>query len=84
MKTVEVNQTDSLWAEYTQTQEPIVITREGQPIAALVPVEGVDLETLSLSTNPEFWEIIDRSRQSQKQDGRIFLEEVRQELGLDD
>lgn len=84
MKTFEIKQTDSLWAEYTQTQEPIVLTREGQPVAALVPIEGVDIETLSLSTNPEFWEIIDRSRQSQKEGGRIFIEEVRQQLGLSD
>lgn len=84
MKKIEIKETDGLWAEYAQTQEVIVLTREGQPVAALVPIEGMDLETISLSTNPKFWEIIERSRKSQKEGGRIFLEEARQQLDLSD
>jgi antitoxin (DNA-binding transcriptional repressor) of toxin-antitoxin stability system len=84
MKTIEIKETDALWAEYAQTQELIVLTREGQPVAALVPIEGMDLETMSLSTNQKFWEIIERSRQSQKEGGRIFLEEARQQLDFSD
>ncbi|MCC5622435.1 hypothetical protein LC574_14355 [Nostoc sp. CHAB 5715] len=52
------------------------MTRNGQPIAALFSVEDIDLETLSLSINPKFISIIEKSRKSQKEEGRIFLEDM--------
>ncbi|MGK7905154.1 MAG: type II toxin-antitoxin system Phd/YefM family antitoxin [Hormoscilla sp.] len=82
MRKVEISEAEAPWAEYVQDREPIVLTRDGQPVAAVVPIEGIDLETLMVSMNPNFIDIIERSRQSQKEHGRIFLEEVRQELGI--
>ncbi|MUG98597.1 type II toxin-antitoxin system prevent-host-death family antitoxin [Scytonema sp. UIC 10036] len=40
MKTVEISESDAFWSEHAQSQEPIVLTRNGQPVAALVPIEG--------------------------------------------
>src|SRR5258708_6525053 len=37
---------------------PVVITDEGQPIAALVMLEGTDLDSVALSTDPEFLALI--------------------------
>ncbi len=34
------------------------------------------METFSLSMNPTFTKIIEQSRQSQKEEGRVFLEEI--------
>ncbi|MBC6421425.1 MAG: hypothetical protein GDA38_07590 [Hormoscilla sp. SP12CHS1] len=82
MRKVEISEAEAPWAEYVQDREPIVLTRDGQPVAAVVPIQGIDLETLMVSVNPNFIDIIQRSRQSQKEHGRIFLEDVRQELGI--
>jgi hypothetical protein len=42
----------------------------------LVPVENIDLETLSLSLNPKFASIVEQSRRSQEEAGQIFLEDI--------
>jgi PHD/YefM family antitoxin component YafN of YafNO toxin-antitoxin module len=77
MKTVEISEIASLLENYGDAEQPLILTRDGQPIAALVPVEAeTDLETLSLSLNPKFVELIERSRQSQKEEGRVFLEDI--------
>lgn len=82
MRKVEISEASEPWVEYVRDREAIVFTRDGQPVAEFVPIEGVDLETLMMSRNRDFLEIIARSRKSQKEHGRIFWEEVRQELGI--
>jgi hypothetical protein len=76
MKAIEISEIASLLENYDKTAYPLILTRNGQPIAALFPVEDVDIETLSLSMNPKFVDIINQSRKSQKEDGRIFLEDL--------
>jgi antitoxin (DNA-binding transcriptional repressor) of toxin-antitoxin stability system len=56
------------------------LTVDGDPIAALVAVEKADLETLSLSTNPQFLALIERSRARQRAEGGISSEEMRRRL----
>lgn len=44
---------------------PIVITRNGKPVAVLLaPTDDDDLERLILARSPRFRELLDRSRQS--------------------
>ena len=76
MKTVEISEIVSLLENYDKTQQPLILTRNGQPIAALFPVEDIDMETLSLSMNPKFIKIIEESQISQEEEGRIFLEDI--------
>ncbi|MEH1912652.1 hypothetical protein [Nostoc sp.] len=76
MKTVEISEIVSLLEKYDKNEQPLILTRNGQPIAALFSVEDIDLETLSLSINPKFISIIEKSRKSQKEEGRIFLEDI--------
>ncbi len=63
--------------------EPLVITQQGKPVAVLLHLENADLETVSLSTNPRFLELIERSRSRLTEEGGLSSEEVRRQLGMD-
>lgn len=84
MKTVAVEDT-TLSAEdlaRMAEQEPIILTRNGQPLVAVKDLSGSDWESVSLAHNPKFIAIIEESRRSYREQGGISLEEVRKELGL--
>jgi hypothetical protein len=83
MKTIEkADATQSLAAYSEHTEDfPIVVMDHGQPIAALLSVPNADLETVSLSTNPQFLSLIARSRARQENEGGISSEEMRRRLG---
>ena len=49
----------------------MVVTRRGQPVAVVVAVEGLDLETLSLSTSADFIALIEKSRASYRANGGL-------------
>lgn len=84
MKIVEIAEANATLAEYTfdLAEEPVIVTKNGQPIAALVNLENVDLETISLSTNPKFIELIEKSRSGRRAEGGISSQEMRRRLGL--
>lgn len=71
-------------AEYTTgvKKEPVIVTRKGKPIVALVSIENADLETVSLSTNRKFLKLIERSRARQRREGGISSDEMRRRLGV--
>jgi hypothetical protein len=76
MKTIEISEIVSLLENPDRTDQPLILTRNGQSVAALFLIEEDDLETLSLSMNPQFISIIEKSRQSQQKEGRIFIEDM--------
>src|SRR5579864_5830386 len=84
MKKLAMNKATAPLAQYARELDGslLVITEEGQPIAALVPVAGIDMESLAVGTNPKFLEIIERSRRREKSEGGVSIEEVRRRLGL--
>jgi antitoxin (DNA-binding transcriptional repressor) of toxin-antitoxin stability system len=84
MKVLEKVDATAPLAEYTADldKEPVIITSNGKPIAALVPLDNMDLETVSLSTNPKFLELIERSRSRHRAQGGISSDEMRRRLGL--
>jgi antitoxin (DNA-binding transcriptional repressor) of toxin-antitoxin stability system len=84
MRTVEMTQATATLAEYTRqvAVEPTIITASGKPVAALVAIENTDLETVFLSTNPQFLAIIERSRARQQAEGGISSKEMRQRLEI--
>jgi prevent-host-death family protein len=46
---------------------PVLITKRGRTCAVLLAAdEGTDLESLILSANPRFWELIDRAALSKR------------------
>lgn len=84
MKTLEITQATAPLAEYARgvSKEPVILTEDGKPIAALVPIENADWETVELSTHPQFLALIERSRARQKAEGGISDTEMRHRLGL--
>lgn len=84
MRTLEVVDAVAPLSEYAQniSSGSVVLTVDGKPVAALIAVEDTDLETATLSTHPQFLELIDRSRTRQKAEGGVSAEEMRRWLGL--
>ncbi len=82
MKTVEVKKATMSLSDYTKKvkKESVIIIREGRPVAALVSISNADLETVFLSNNPKFLNLIERSRARQKSEGGISTEEMRRRL----
>jgi PHD/YefM family antitoxin component YafN of YafNO toxin-antitoxin module len=84
MKSIEIDQATESLAEYARQakREPVLLTEQGNPVAALLSLENVDQESLSLSTNPQFMEIIEQSRARLAAEGGISSDEMRRRLGL--
>ena len=83
MKTIEITKATLPLSDYTKEvkKRPMVITKNGKPLAALVSITNADIETVSLSNNPKFVALIERSRSRQKSEGGISTEEMRRRLG---
>lgn len=64
-------------------REPVIVTKRGRPVVAVMPLTKYDdWESVSLSTNARFMEIIERSRAGAREPGSLSLEEVRRKHGL--
>ncbi len=85
MKTLELTKATASLADYAKaiSQEPLVLTKGGKPIAALVSVENSDLESVTLSTHPQFLALIERSRARLKTEGGVSSAKMRQRLRLE-
>ena len=57
MKTVEVSKATLPLSDYTKgvEKEPVIITKEGKPVAVLVSIPNTDIETVSLTNNPKIY-----------------------------
>jgi prevent-host-death family protein len=84
MRTVDISEATGSLSEYARQirRGPVVVTRRGKPVAVVVAVRGLDLETLSLSTNPDFIALIERSRADYRATGGLSLDQVRRRFGL--
>jgi antitoxin (DNA-binding transcriptional repressor) of toxin-antitoxin stability system len=73
----------SEYADQVRQNDPIVLTRGGKAIAALVAVDDLEVENWKLSQSPAFHAIMERSRKGAKQ--RTYsLAEVLEMMGEDD
>jgi len=83
MKVVEKASATASLATYTDDVAggPVIITNHGQPVAVLMPIENADLETIALSTNRQFIDLIERSRARSEAEGGLSSEEMRRRLG---
>jgi len=82
MKAIEISEALGSLSDYAKElgEENIVVTSSKKPIAALVSLKKVDRESLVLSTNPEFMEIIQAARAEFQSGKKLSLEEMKQEV----
>ena len=84
MKTLDVSKATAPLSQYARAldQEPLVLTDGDQPIAALMPIEDADLETIALGSNPKFLALLEQARAQRRAGAGLTTEEVRTKLGL--
>ncbi len=83
MKTLDVElATDPLSTYVRQLVdgEILVLMANDEPVAAIVSLKDVDQESLALSTNPEFLEIIERAREEFESGKTLSLDEMKAEV----
>ncbi|MBI3329184.1 MAG: hypothetical protein HYZ81_21090 [Nitrospinae bacterium] len=82
MRTLELNDATESLAEYVKRmeEEPVIIVHKGVALAVLAPLGDTDYESVALSTNPKFIEMLDRSRKRLREEGGISLEDMRKEF----
>ena len=83
MKTIELSEVSAL-APHVQpgSHEPVILTENGHTIAAILPADEQDVESLLLSINPQFEAILERSQRRLESQGGLSSAEVRSRLGL--
>jgi hypothetical protein len=84
MRRIELTQANDSLGQSVRglSREPLVVTEDGVPVAALIPIDELDLESPSLGSNPRFLAIIERARAQCRQGLSLSTEDVRRELGL--
>jgi hypothetical protein len=85
MKTLDVSKAQGSLASWARKLRggPLIVTERRKPLMVLVPVEeGADIESVSLSMNPDFIALIERSRAQHKPGSGISSDEMRRELGI--
>jgi len=82
MKSIELSKATGQLAEYAAAiaEGPIVVTKGGRPVAALVSVRKADLESLLVSSSPRFQAILRKSRAEYRRKGGISPTEMRERL----
>jgi antitoxin (DNA-binding transcriptional repressor) of toxin-antitoxin stability system len=82
MKTLELKKASKALADYAANlgSETILITSHKKPVAALVPLQGAERDSLSLGLNPAFMRIIRRARAEVRRGEVYSLKQVKQEL----
>jgi len=82
MKSVELDNATAALKDYAEqlTQEPVVVTRGGKAIAALVRIRPSDLESFLVSESPVFKRIVRRARAAYKRDGGLTREQLEERL----
>lgn len=82
MKTLAISKATKPLSEFIKKlkDELLILTSNGRPVAAIVSLQNVDLESLSLCINPDFREIIEKSRKEFKKGKKLSMEEMQKEI----
>jgi len=84
MKKLEVGEATNSLAQYAREldNEPLVLTERGHAIAALLPLDDTDVESMALDRSPEFNALIERARAEHRNGASISADEARRQLGV--
>ena len=82
MKTLDLAHASKSLSAYTDEldDEPIILTIDAKPVAAIVSLKNVDSESLAISTNPEFLRLMQAAREEIESGQFVSLEEIKREL----
>ena len=83
MRTIEIEKESSKpISAYAKDlgEDLLVFTSNKQPVAAIVPLKNVDMESLALSYHPDFMEIIEKAREEVKACKTLSLEEMKDKV----
>jgi hypothetical protein len=83
MKTIDLSEVAAL-APHVQagSHDPVIVVENGKTVAAILPANEHDVESLLLSINPQFQAILERSQKRLEVEGSLSSAEVRRRLGL--
>lgn len=85
MKTVELAEASASLSDYARRvrKETLLVTRKGKPLATLMAVGAhTDFENLTVTTDPCFMALIERSRRLYPAGTGLSSDELRQQLGI--
>jgi prevent-host-death family protein len=83
VRTIEMSEATASLGEYARKtrRHSVIVTRRGKPIAALMPLmANTDIENLTVTTDPRFMAMIERSRRLHPAGTGLSTEEVRERL----
>ena len=81
MKTIELSDIAALSPHLeSDSTEPVVVRSHGKTLAAVVPANDDDVDSLLLSINPRFQRILERSEERLRTEGPLSADEVRRRL----
>lgn len=83
MKTVDLAKASESLSAYAHDlgEEPVILTVDDEPVAALVSLKNVDRESLVLSTSPAFLRLMQAAREELARGDSVSLEEIKREPG---
>jgi PHD/YefM family antitoxin component YafN of YafNO toxin-antitoxin module len=84
MTTISLEQDELTLADVAGlvTDGPVLVTRQGEPVMAVIALDEAEAEAWLLGKNPELMELVEAARQQLRQEGGISLEDMRRELKL--
>lgn len=82
MKTIELSTATKPLSEYAKefNDGTVILKLDGKVIAVVTAIKDIDSESLALSTNPEFLDIIQNARREFRAGKKLSLDEMKREV----
>jgi len=82
VKVIEIDNATEPLSTYAKdlSNDVLVLISNKEPVAVLIHLGGMDKESLALSINREFMDIIERSREEIRQGKMLSLSEMKEEF----